>query len=84
MNKLTDFQRRMIVLGVGLLIILFGTIQAIFKFDIFIKHKRIVDDSIFILMMLAAVVLFGKRRPQPEPEAPSETMEQGKTENKDI
>lgn len=81
MNKLTDFQRRMIVLGVGLLIILFGTIQAIFKFDIFIKHKRIVDDSIFILMMLAAVVLFGKRRPQPEPEAKkTEETNYGQTE----
>lgn len=89
MNKLTDFQRRMIVLGVAILLILFGTVQAIFKFEIFVKYKRIVDDATFILMMLAAVVLFGKRKPQPEPEgskeasAPERTGETncGKTED---
>ncbi|NLW48409.1 MAG: hypothetical protein GXY86_13890 [Firmicutes bacterium] len=75
MNRLTDFQRRMIVLGIGLLIILFGTIQAIFKFDIFIKHKRIVDDVTFILMVFGAVVLYSNRKSRPEPEAPNEAVE---------
>lgn len=72
MNKLTDFQRRMIVLGVALILILFGAVQAIFKFQIFIKYKRIVDDGAFILMMLAAAVLFSKRKSQPESQGPKE------------
>jgi uncharacterized membrane protein YwzB len=72
MNKLTAFQKRMIVVGIGLLIILFGALQATFKFDIFIKYKRVVDDIIFILMVFAAMLLFSNRKIRPEPEAPKE------------
>lgn len=80
MNKLTAFQKRMIVLGIGFLIILFGALQATFKFDIFIKYKRIVDDVIFILMVFAAMLLFSNRKTRPEPEAPKEAVEPEKKE----
>lgn len=80
MNRLTDLQKRLIVLGIGLLLILFGAVQGIFKLDIFVKHKRIVDDVTLILMMLAAILLFSKRKPQPEPESPKEAIASEKTE----
>ena len=31
MNKLTDIQKRLIVLGIGVLIILIGVVQGLFK-----------------------------------------------------
>jgi hypothetical protein len=75
MNKLTDKQKRLIVLGIGLLIILLGVVQAIFKSDIFVRYKRIFDEATFILMMIAAVLLFSKSKPKPEPESSKETGE---------
>jgi intracellular septation protein A len=80
MNKLTAFQKRMIVVGIGLLIILFGALQATFKLDIFIKYKRVVDDVIFILMVFAAMLLFSNRKTRSEPEAPNEAVEPEKKE----
>lgn len=80
MGKLTAFQKRMIVVGIGLLIILFGALQATFKFDIFIKYKRVVDDIIFILMVLAAMLLFSNRKTRPESEAPKEAISPEKKE----
>ena len=77
MNKLTDKQKRLIVLGIGLLMILSGVAQGVFKWDFFVKYKRIIDEASFILMMIAAVLLFSKSKPKPEPEpkAPKEAGE---------
>ncbi|HBE80183.1 MAG TPA: hypothetical protein DDW65_20730 [Firmicutes bacterium] len=68
MNKLTDFQRRMIVLGIGALMILLGVVQAIWKPALLINNKKVIDEVTFILMLLAAVLLFSKKKPKAEPE----------------
>ncbi len=75
MNRLTDLQKRLIVLGIGLLLILLGAVQAVFKLDIFVKYKRIIDDATFILMVFAAVLFFSKRKPRQE----TETEKTGET-----
>lgn len=81
MNKLTDFQKRMIVLGVGVFIVLIGLVQAIFKPQILITYRKIVDEGTFILMMVAAMLLFSiKRKRQPEPEDQNKIAEQVKPE----
>lgn len=80
MNRLTDVQKRMIVLGIGLLMVLFGVVQAVFKLDIFIKYRRVIDEVSFVLMMIAAVLLFSKNKPKPAPEAPKEAGEPAKIE----
>jgi hypothetical protein len=77
MDKLTDFQKRMIVLGVGFFIVLLGLVQAIFKPQILITYKKIIDEGTFILMMLAAMLLFSiKRKRKPEPENQNQITEQ--------
>jgi uncharacterized membrane protein YfcA len=68
MNKLTDFQKRMIVVGIGVLMILLGAVQAIWKPALLINNKKVIDEVTFILMLLAAVLLFSKKKPKPEPE----------------
>jgi hypothetical protein len=72
MNKLTDKQKRLIVLGIGLLMVLSGVVQGVFKWDFFVKYRRIVDEVSFVLMMIAAVLLFSKSKPKPEPEPSKE------------
>lgn len=56
---LTDFQRRMIVLGIGLVLILFGVAQGLFKFDI---NFKIADQATYILMLVAFMLLFSGRK----------------------
>ena len=69
MNKLTDFQKRMFVLGVGVLMVLIGMIQAIFKPPFLITYRKMINEVTFILMMVAAMLLFSiKRKPASEPE----------------
>jgi low affinity Fe/Cu permease len=68
MNKLTDFQKRMFVLGVGLLMVLIGVGQALFKIEFLIKNQMIINEGTTILMLIAAVLLFSiKRKPKQEP-----------------
>ena len=76
MNKLTDFQRRMIVVGVGLLMILFGLMQVIFKFEIVNKYKPLIDNFFFILMLFAAILLFSNRRKPTQEQEGTERIEE--------
>jgi hypothetical protein len=76
MNKLSDNQKRMIVVGVGLVMILFGLMQAIFKFEFVNKYKSFVDDFFFVLMIFAAMLLFSIwRKPKQEQEEPKKIEE---------
>jgi hypothetical protein len=79
MNRLTDVQKRLIVLGIGLLLILFGAVQAVFKLDFFIKHKKIFDEITFVLMLVAAVLLFAKKKPKPESQEADKAVESSET-----
>jgi hypothetical protein len=72
MNRLTDFQKRMIVLGIAAFMILLGVAQAFIKTDFFTKHKQLIDEGTFILMLLAAVLLFSKKKPKPEDSKPAD------------
>jgi glucan phosphoethanolaminetransferase (alkaline phosphatase superfamily) len=81
MNKLTDNQKRLIALGVGILMVLLGVVQAIFKPPFLINNRKIVDEGTFILMMVAAMLLFSiKRKPKPVPEEQKKIEEQVKPE----
>ena len=81
MDKLTDSQKRMFVLGVGLLMVFIGVVQAVFKPPILIKYHKIIDEGTFILMMVAAMLLFSiKRKRKQEPEEQNEIAEQAKSE----
>jgi hypothetical protein len=82
MNKLTDVQKRLIVLGIGVLIILAGLVQAIFKLDIFVKYKKVIDEGTFVLMIIAFALLFSKSKPKPAAEAQNQVTEQVKVEEK--
>ena len=82
MNKLTDTQKRIIVLGVGVLMVLFGMIQVIFKPPFFITYRKMIDEGTFLLMMVAAMLLFSiKRKPASEPEDQNKIEEQVKPED---
>lgn len=65
--KLERKQRQLIVLVIGLVIIVFGLLQIIFKFDI---NRKIVDDVTTVLFIGAAALLFTgrKKKDAPEPE----------------
>ena len=76
MNRLTDFQKRMIVLGIAAFLILLGVAQALIKTDFFTKHKQLMDEGTFILMLIAAVLLFSKKKPKPEAQSPADTANQ--------
>ena len=81
MNKLTDSQKRWIVLGIGLLMVLLGVVQAVFKIDFFTKYRKLIDEGSFILMMIAAVLLFSiKRKPKQESETPENQAKPEKLE----
>jgi hypothetical protein len=81
MNKLTDFQKRMFVLGVGLLMVLIGVCQALFKIEFLIKNQKIINEGTTILMLIAAVLIFSiKRKPKQEPTDQSKREEQVKPE----
>lgn len=70
--QLDNFKRRMIVIGIGLVFILFGAAQGIFKFKM---NPEVVNEGSFILMMIAAWLLFSNRRnaANPNQEKPTET-----------
>ena len=72
MNRLTDFQKRMIVIGIAAFMILLGVAQALIKTDFFTKHKQLIDEVTFVLMLFAAVLLFSKNKPKPEEPKPSD------------
>lgn len=76
MNRLTDFQKRMIVLGIAAFMILLGVAQALIKTDFFTKHKQLIDEGTFILMLIAAVLLFSKSKPKPEDSKPTDSEKQ--------
>lgn len=91
MNRLTDFQKRMIVIGIAAFMILLGVAQALIKTDFFTKHKHLIDEVTFVLMLIAAVLLFSKNKPKPEEPKPADgenqtvdtekTLEQTQTQN---
>lgn len=72
MNRLTDFQKRMIVIGIAAFMILLGVAQALIKTDFFTQHKRLIDEVTFVLMLIAAVLLFSKNKPKPEEPKPAD------------
>ncbi|HBF39828.1 MAG TPA: hypothetical protein DDW50_21265 [Firmicutes bacterium] len=76
MNRLTDFQKRMIVLGIAAFMILLGVAQALIKTDFFTKHKQLMDEGTFILMLIAAVLLFSKKKSKPDTQNPSDNEKQ--------
>lgn len=79
MNKLTDAQKRMIVIGIGLLMVLFGLMQVIFKFEIVDKYKPMIDNFFVILLFFAAILLFSNRRkPEQKKEDPKKMEEEAK------
>lgn len=55
--KLKRKHRQLIVLGIGIVIIIFGLIQALFKLEI---SSKITDEVTFVLMVIAAALLFTK------------------------
>jgi uncharacterized membrane protein len=65
--KLERKQRQLIVLIIGLVIIVFGLLQIIFKFNI---NRKIVDDVTTVLFIGAAALLFTgrKKKDAAEPE----------------
>ncbi len=76
MNRLTDFQKRMIVIGIAAFMILLGVAQALIKTDFFTQHKRLIDEVTFVLMLIAAVLLFSKNKPKPEEPKPADVEKQ--------
>jgi hypothetical protein len=60
--KLTRSQKRLIVLGIGILFIGFGILQAFFKFKV---NQPVVDWVSFFLLVGAMMLLFGKDQSQP-------------------
>ncbi|MGI6776980.1 MAG: hypothetical protein ACOX7R_02810 [Acetivibrionales bacterium] len=57
--KLTRKQRTIIVLAIAVAFILFGLAQAIWKFEI---ERKIVDQVSFVLMIIAAFLIFSGRK----------------------
>ncbi len=55
--KLERKHKQLIVLGIGLLIMLFGLAQVVFKFEV---DRKITDEVTFVLMIIAAFLLFSK------------------------
>ena len=82
--QLDDKKRRLIVIGIALLLILMGAIQGLFKIKL---DRKIVDEISFLLMMIAAWLLLSGRKtgksanpapkeePNPKPENSSEEMD---------
>lgn len=60
--KLTDLQRRWIVIGIASSFVIFGLVQVTFRFKFFNTHKMQVDQITFWLMIIAAILLFGGRK----------------------
>lgn len=77
--KLDDKKRRLIVIGIALLMIISGLIQGIFKLKI---DPRITNEVSFILMMAAAFFLFSGRKfgKDKEPEKPAAEIETAEPE----
>lgn len=71
--KLTDKQRRLIVLGIGLIIIILGLAQAALKINI---DSKTMNNVTFVLMIVAVALLFSGRKnkkdAEKEPEAKPE------------
>ncbi len=55
--KLERKHRQLIVLGIGVVIIIFGLLQALLKFKV---DQKITDEVTFVLMIIAAALLFTK------------------------
>ncbi len=59
MSRLTQKQRKIIVIGIAVLIILFGFLNSQFKFNI---SEDTVDTVTMVLFVLAFALLFGGRK----------------------
>lgn len=76
MNKLTDSQKRIIIVGIAIALIIFGAVQGIFKFKIIDQYKAVIDQVTFVLMLGAAFLFFNiKRGNQKEEEEASKESE---------
>jgi hypothetical protein len=77
--KLTDSQRRYIVMGIACLLIISGLIQGIFKIKV---NKAVTDEISLVLMIIAAGVLFGGRKFGRAKEEEKPAIEEVKEEEK--
>lgn len=57
--KLDEKKRRMIVIGIAVILILMGAIEGLFKIKL---DRKIVDEISFVLMMVAAWLLLSGRK----------------------
>lgn len=56
--KLQRKHRQLIALAIGILIIVFGILQGLLKFEI---DRKYTDEATFVLFVAAAALLFGGR-----------------------
>ncbi len=61
--RLERKHRRLIVLGLGVIMIIFGLLQAIVKFEI---DNKIIDEVAFVFMIIAAALLFARDKKKDE------------------
>ena len=61
--KLKRKHRQMIALAIALVIIAFGILQAVFKFDV---DRKYVDQATFVLFVVAIALLFSGRSKKDE------------------
>lgn len=63
--KLQHKHRQLIALAIGILIIVFGILQALLKFEI---DRKYTDQATFVLFVVAAALLFGGRKKKDDKE----------------
>lgn len=81
-----DRRSRLMAVGaIGMLLILFGVVQAIFKFKI---NEKLINEITLFLMIIAFGFYFGGRKKKepsaeadPAPANPSDELEQKKEDN---
>lgn len=61
--RLERKHRQLIVLGLGVIMIIFGLLQAIVKFEI---DNKIIDEVAFVFMIIAAALLFARDKKKGE------------------
>ena len=61
--KLQRRHRQLIVLAIGIIIIIFGLLQAVLKLEI---DRKITDEVTFVLMIIAVALLFTKDKKKSE------------------
>ncbi len=74
--KLTDIQRKLILVAIGLIYIILGVVQGVFKVKI---EQNIINQIAFVLLAVALWLFFGKsnsaRNQKQENNAPVEPLE---------